>query len=686
MHQKNEDRREVFAALFLILVVAGVSYILLARRFGFYGDDWYLVYGGVTEGWKKFFEIFASDRPFRAYFVGPVFNLLGLNAPLYSYFSYFLRVIEALGAFWLIRLIWPQQKRLSVLLGVLFIVYPGWIDQPAAFDYQSHLLAYALEIFSLVFAVIAFQTPKRSLRVLMTVLAVLGEVISFLLMEYYIGLEGLRFLILLYLCSGPGRLKIFKSFKTFPHSVWQVIWRGLPYWGAAAAFLFWRSFLFNGSREATNLGSIMGSLTGSPLMRGLWSLVLLVQDFFNVTVMAWFVPVYQTGFSLRLRDTLIAIALGAGMAILVWVVWTFLKRSAPDLQKTSSTDPDGLDMLLIGSLGVIFSLIPIILGDRHIVFPTFARFTLTGSIGAILVLGGLFAMMRQSRLPILFSTVLIGLAVMAHYGNSVTYAENWSEMRDFWWQVSWRAPQIQPGTVLVADYPNAGIPEDYLVWGPANLIYYPVENRPENKTTTPLNAVVLTQQIVQEIQLGRTLSERERRSITSSQDLSKLLVMTMPIDGSCVHVIDGKQPELSNQEDASTYLIASASQVERIQTESASHLPPQTLFGAEPSHLWCYYYEKASLARQQGNWPAVAQLGDEAMAQGLHPMDWVEWMPFFQAYAYLGRTSDADKLVPILADNAYLKRQACTLFTADTRAYAEQYPEAQQYMREKFCQ
>jgi hypothetical protein len=52
----------------------------------------------------------------------------------------------------------------------------------------------------------------------------------------------------------------------------------------------------------------------------------------------------------------------------------------------------------------------------------------------------------------------------------------------------------------------------------------------------------------------------------------------------------------------------------------------------EPPHTWCYYYEKAELARQLGDWETVAAIGDQARAQGYAPGDALEWLPFIEAY------------------------------------------------------
>jgi len=674
-------RCEWAAAIFLVLAVGALSYLLLAPRLGFFGDDWYLVYAGQVGGFRKFFDVMASDRPFRGYFVGAVYELFGLKAPLYSYLSYLLRMAQALGAFWLLRLVWPAQSRLAVLLAALFAAYPGWMDQPAPYDYQSHLLAFGLAIFSLAFSLQAARTARPAARVGPAAAALVFEVLYLLLMEYYIGLEGLRLVLLLYIAGPPGLRQFAHGLPERLRRTARLAW---PYLAAAAGFLFWRAFLFSGQRAATDIGGIFSFLLGSPLQRGLWSLVYLAQDYLNVTLLAWFVPLYQTAFDLRLRDALVALTVGAVAAALVVVVWRMLRPARDEAAGQPEYLSDGLDLFVIGSLGVLFALIPVALGSRRVIFPLFSRFTLTGSLGAVMVLGG-FLIVQRPKVRLALAALLVGLAVTANHANAVGYASSWDSLRAFWWQVSWRAPGIAPDTVLVVDYPLTAVTEDYIVWGPANLIYYPDSYQPGGQIRTPLSSVVLTPENIHDILLGREQPERERRSIVSSQDLGQVLVMAMPEPGACVHVFDGRAPELSAGEDDRIYRIAASSRIDRVLTEVAPRTPLADLFGDAPAPGWCYYYQKASLARQRGNWAEVARLGDEAAARDQRPLDRVEWMPFLQAYAYLGRYDEAAGLAPILAEAPFLKAQACDLFTRDPLGYAVQFPAGQDYLRQAMC-
>jgi hypothetical protein len=69
--------------------------------------------------------------------------------------------------------------------------------------------------------------------------------------------------------------------------------------------------------------------------------------------------------------------------------------------------------------------------------------------------------------------------------------------------------------------------------------------------------------------------------------------------------------------------------------------PPADIFGREPEHTWCYYYEKAELALQAGDWPGISKLGESAEAAGYAPYDPIERFVFIEGYARSGKIEDA---------------------------------------------
>jgi hypothetical protein len=63
--------------------------------------------------------------------------------------------------------------------------------------------------------------------------------------------------------------------------------------------------------------------------------------------------------------------------------------------------------------------------------------------------------------------------------------------------------------------------------------------------------------------------------------------------------------------------------------------PPRhrVLFGPEPPPGWCFHYQRARLAQEQGDWEGVARLGDAALARGLRPLAASETTVFAEGYA-----------------------------------------------------
>jgi hypothetical protein len=65
---------------------------------------------------------------------------------------------------------------------------------------------------------------------------------------------------------------------------------------------------------------------------------------------------------------------------------------------------------------------------------------------------------------------------------------------------------------------------------------------------------------------------------------------------------------------------------------------PEQIFEANTSTLeqWCYYFQKADLARQVQDWEQVASLGDTAFKLDDSPNHASERVPFIEGYAHVG--------------------------------------------------
>ena len=79
-----------------------------------------------------------------------------------------------------------------------------------------------------------------------------------------------------------------------------------------------------------------------------------------------------------------------------------------------------------------------------------------------------------------------------------------------------------------------------------------------------------------------------------------------------------------------------------ILSEPTARMPE--VYNPEPAHGWCYYFQKADLARQMGDWETVTRLGDAAFALNDYPNDPIERFVFIEGYAH---TADWEKAVEL---------------------------------------
>jgi len=111
-----------------------------------------------------------------------------------------------------------------------------------------------------------------------------------------------------------------------------------------------------------------------------------------------------------------------------------------------------------------------------------------------------------------------------------------------------------------------------------------------------------------------------------------------------MHVIDGTLPVYSGSDAYLVRQVGEYSHEDRIVPTGDFPVPSASIFGSEPNHDWCYYYQKASLARQTGDWKEIGKLYDKTISLGLDTDDKAEIIPFLEALVNLGRYDEAKTL------------------------------------------
>ena len=643
------------ASIAVLAIVTVLAYLLRVADLGYYKDDWYLMYAAGAKGAGIFREIFSIDRPLRALVMIPAYALFGPDPIPYNLSAAFFRLVSAVGLFGVARRLWPRNETLGFVAALLYLVYPGFLSQPNGIDYLCHMAGLAAGFGSVGLTISAMQARSTGSRMCFWLSSALLGWFYLGQIEWYVGLEVLRFGSI-FILAMRGQAEKREQWRRF--AGWAFAFLLAP-----APFLIWRLFMFESGRGATDAEARfrIGEIAAAPVAFIGQRLALLADDLFDVLVRAWIKPLVRLGTSMPAAEVLIG--LGVVAATLAFVL-THLRWRMPETQgQTVGADGFGLaEALVLGALLAVGGLVPVVLVGRSVEFGDYSRYTLIAAAGAALVLAAALSAIAKPQLRSLALSLLVGLAVATQYANAVAHVREFDTVRRFWFQVAWRIPQLDAGTTLLAHYP-VETEEDYFVWGPANLLYYPAGMHPDY-VQPGIYAALLSEETVEKVLAREPQEFSNRRGVRTYPNFRNVLVLTQPATDSCVQVVEGTQVELSSSEGKYVTAVAVASETEHVRVDDGFRLPPAIPFGPEPAHDWCYTYEKAAFYRQLSDWTSIALLGDQALAGGLVAADPVEWLPFVQAYANLGEVDRLEKIAPWVTADPVVADLACGLLRA----------------------
>lgn len=646
----------------LLVFVITLTYLPALSKATIYRDDWYYTVDRLKGGPDTFPKMFEIDRPARGIFFEAYYQLFGLNPTPYHLVGFALRLLAAAAAFWLFRLLWPDHVEAALVMSLLFAVYPGYTRWMEGFEDQPKIFSLFLQVVSIILTLKAIEASSLSSKVLLWTLSILTGLGYILLIDYAIGMEIFRFLCVYLLVSRRQPGLSFRQMGLATLRAW------MPAVLIPGIYLFWRLFIFDNQRPATDIGLQLSAALTSPI-RGAWTWFLnLFISIFNQAVLAWWSPYFQGFFEQDNRDIFIGLLM-AGLAAVLVVALLLRQR------KSVESNPQLNGAILIGWIGVVAGLLPVIAANRLVLFGAYSHYALPASLAAAMLAGGVIYSINSRYVRAGLVAVLVLLAVMNHASVSASVLNEEQVIANFWHQVAWRAPDIRAGTTLNVYYPTVNYGEDYdAVHGPANFIYYP-EPDSTLPVTYPLYGISQYLWTSKEILSGEKYDTGYRTHI-GVVDPGNLLVLSQPSTYACVHIINPRYAWYSYNDPDSILVTGSYSKIENILTDAEPPRLDPIIFGPEPAHNWCYFFEKAELAVQNEDWGVVLDLAEEVGAQKFHPNERLEWMPFLQAYAVSGNEEDFSdtiaKMTSVTASstvasydapkvNAFNRRQACNV-------------------------
>ena len=631
-----------------LLSLCILSFGLFIPWLGYYWDDWPVVVSTYLRGLGFFWNFYSGERPLEGWVYILTIPFLGTRPLVWHIFILAMRWLTVLLMWWVLRSLWPQRTRQITWMALLFAVYPAFEQQVFPINFSAHWIAFSLYFLSLGLMI-------RSLRVarlarVWSLLAVLLVAVHLWTLEYFAGLELLRILIIWIVVAEiqPDLRKRLALTLGF--------W--LPYLTVVVIFTVWRLIYLHVDALDPNEPVLLNSLLAHPLSTIVRLLQFALQDFLNIVFGAWAKVLRPEVFDLT--DRLVLFSVFMSLLVFAFVAFYLVKlKSLPPGDDVSSSDQAwARQALFFGLAAVLLGPLPVWLTNRLTTWGLYgSRFALASIFGASVLWVAFLEWSMPRRLPkLLLLSALVALSVGFHIRWTNDFRWIWKDELRFYWQLYWRAPYLKPGSAIAADgefFPYVGRNATALA---INLLYPQSDYFGIDYWFYEVYPGFVRDH--EAMKAGKKISFNFRKFDFTGSTLDSVFVTYESEKGQCLWVLspqDDDNPEI-NPMLAEALPISNLSRIER----QPRRAPIEAIFGKEPPHDWCYFFQKASLAQQFKDWAEVARLGDEAQKLGFGPNNPQEWLPFIEGYARAGRWQDAvDTTLHVRQVNRFLSPRLC---------------------------
>jgi hypothetical protein len=600
-----------FAIPLALFIVTILAYGLSFWRLGFYWDDQPISWIRYQLGSVATTKYFSDSRPVWALLYQLTGFILPLKPAYWQLFAMFWRWAGVFVFYLVMAGLFPRRKDIAFLPSLFVLLYPGFNQQWVSYVYSHFFIV-------LFFLLISWHLMFRG----KTIPAMIFSILNLVMFEYFFLFEFMRpVLIFMSLRNEPmtNHERYTKTFKAW-----------LPYIGAIIIAVLYRSLVYS----HPGFGY---SLTEEVVRAPISTITQLIQHVFSslwvATVGAWAQAFRFPNPTINgLRTTILYIAVVLAVGVLVFL----FKRTNQEYTEENSKQDSywllglGVVMLLLGGVPYWVTNLPVSLG-----FPA-NRALLSFMFGSCFLLFGIIELLPM-RVKYFVAMLFVALSAGRQFLWSVDYLRDWQSQKNMFWQLAWRAPGIKPNTLLLMNE-ELQFNADNSISAPLNWIYKTNQTPdmdyfifyPTNRLGLSLPALQPDIPIHHDYLAG-TFDGNTSDSLAFYYD-----------PPACLRLLE---PDLDQKNrlipDASLMREASAlSNPDRILSEPSFVMP--SIYGPEPEHSWCYYFEKADLARQMGNWDEVVKLGNKAFKLDDYPNSPIERFVFIEGY---GHTGDWDQAI-----------------------------------------
>lgn len=616
----------------LVLVVMALSMGLMISELGFYMDDWPKIFFQEIKGPEATHLFQAYDgRPLQGGYQVFLFNLFGTNALLWQIYSLALRYVTVIFTWLIFRKIWPNAELQIGLAAILFSVYPIFAQQQLAISFMVHWTSLLCFVVSAYLMLWVIDHPKLSIPITLTAMIISG--LGLVNIEYFIGLEFLRLLLLWWVFSRQLPSRAARVKKTLLHFS--------PYFLVAILFVLWRTFLIELPVADRNDITLVGEFINSPIKTAINQVFTIAQDLITLLLASWY-KTYQPDI-LNIGGPIDILSIGITILISLVVFFASYKSIDPQEEKSNADSSAKWEQILTGSAFMLLGAIPGWLIGRNVGDTTGIwndRFGMASMAGAALVVVILLERMLCNRKTwLVVIALLVGLAGGWQIRNANDFRWSWIFQKRFYNQLVWRIPGLKPDTLFLSEFeffPKMGVyPTSFAI----NTLY------PQNSDVEEVNYWFLTipkyfgADMASFIE-GTPVDTGHWQARFSGHTRSSIVVLYPINEPHCLWVLgpeDALNPEISEITKTSLQV----SDLSRISTDTGFGQLNGIINIPEKSDTWCYYYQKADLAQQFKDWQVIESLWVESQ-QVTDPMNsGVELVPFIDGFVHLGKYQQA---------------------------------------------
>ncbi len=613
-------RKWQFPLVSLALCVA--AYGLVLRGLGFYWDDWMIP--AIIKNGMSFWTFYQYNRPLSAWTFELLAPILGLNPFGWHLANLVMRWVTGLTAWWMLSTLWPNQRRAIEWMLYLFLISPAFLQQVFAATYVQHFLIFPFFFISCASMMLMLRGGRG--RAAYGALSLLSEMVHVFSMEYFWGFELIRpYLIWKSLSATMEKGKRLQ--KTL------LIW--LPYLVIFIAAIIWRFKFAQIAEEDPNSLRLFSGFFSAPLQTILSFAMIVIRDMVYLFISSWYPALQTARIDYQPLSLLASWGLAITTSVLLW--WLFRKEEISDSEDWAR------EAAWFGLYTTVVGMLPTWAVSRQLTVGAFAdRLALPSIFGVGIIVVALTRLIVQKRnLQVLLLSILIGIAVGYHFRLDVDYRWYWERQTRFFWQYSWRVPGLEKDTAILADGAQLPRVSDYAMSLALNTLNAPAsieEQQPywffelDRNFTYDLKALFSDFKI----------NDRLRNLYFEGRGKSSIVIMYQ--EGQCLWLLD-ESDKLNASLPALTLRALPVSDPSRVLANAEPDTAYLTaIFGPEPKHDWCYFYEKANIAYHQQDWKQTLDFYKQADDSGLKTKIGFELKPFVVANAKLGQWEQARDL------------------------------------------